>query len=117
MYTNADITLYSKVYDTTTRLDKWERHEIRDVFWDSAQGANIIKSGMSTADSVTVFVPLANISIEPKTGDYIVKGIIQEEFTKITDLTKNYADAHVVTTVDKKDFGSKHMQHYELGGR
>ena len=117
MYTNADITLYSKVYDTTTRLDKWERHEIKGVFWDSAQGANIIKSGMSTADSVTVFVPLANISIEPKTGDYIVKGIIQEEFIKITDLTKNYADAHVLTTVDKKDFGSKHMQHYELGGR
>lgn len=111
------MTLYKKEYDTTTKKEKWVRHEIRDVFWDSAQGANIIKSGMSTADSVTVFVPLANISIEPKTGDYIVKGIIQEEFTKITDLTKNYADAHVLTTVDKKDFGSKHMQHYELGGR
>ena len=41
----------------------------------------------------------------------------QEEFIKITDLTKNYADAHVLTTVDKKDYGSKHRQHYELGGR
>ncbi len=117
MYTNADMTLYKKEYDTTTKKEKWVRHEIKNVFWDSAQGANIIKSGMSTADSVTVFVPLANISIEPKTGDYIVKGIIQEEFIKITDLTKKYADAHVLTTVDKKDFGSKHMQHYELGGR
>lgn len=111
------MTLYKKEYNTTTKKEKWVRHEIRNVFWDSSQGANIIKSGMSTADSVTVFVPLANISIEPKTGDYIVKGIIQEEFTKITDLTKNYADAHQLTSVDKKDFGSKHMQHYELYGK
>ena len=117
MYTNADMTLYSKEYDATTRKDNWMRYEIRQVFWDAAQGANILKSGMSTANSVTVFVPLGNIGVTPKTGDYIVKGIIEEEFIKITDLTKKYSDAHVITSVDLKDFGSKSMQHYEIGGR
>ena len=111
------MTLYKKEYDATTRKDIWVRCEINQVFWDAAQGANIIKSGLSTANSVTVFVPLANISVTPKTGDYIVKGIIQEEFIKITDLTKKYSDAHLITSVDLKDFGSKSMQHYEIYGK
>lgn len=117
MYTNADMTLYSKKYDATARKDTWERHEINRVFWDSSEGANIIKSGMSTASSVTVFIPLANINIEPKTGDYIVKGIVLDEVTKITDLTKKYSDAYAITSVDLKDFGSKSMQHYEIYGK
>ena len=117
MYTNADITLYSKVYDTTTRLDKWERRIINNVFFDNVLGANTNKSGMDAANSVVVFVPLANIDIEPKTGDYIVYGRIYDDISKITDLTKKYTNAHVLTAVDKKDFGSMHMRHYELHGK
>ena len=98
-------------------MDEWVRHEIRRVFWDDCKGANVKKSGMETADSVTVFIPLSSIRIKPKVGDYIVKGIIKDEFTKIADLSKRYADSHVVTKVDLKDFGSKSMRHWEVGGK
>lgn len=117
MYTNADMTLYKKEYDATTRKDNWIRHEIRQVFWDDSKGANVIKSGMDTANSVVVFIPLGNTDVEPSTGDYIVKGIIHDHVVKITDLAKKYPTARVITSVDKKDFGSKSMQHYEIGGR
>lgn len=117
MYTNSDMTIYSKTYNQDTRIDEWVRHEIKNVFWDNCKGANVKKSGMDTADSVTVFIPLSSSSIEPKIGDYIVKGIVKEEFTKITELSKKYSDSHVITKVDRKDFGSSVMRHWEVGGK
>lgn len=116
MYTNTDMTLYKREYDHTTRLNKLVRHEIKGVMWQDSKGANVNKSGMETADSVTVFVPLANMTVEPKIGDYMVKGITTLEVTRISELEK-LEDARVITKVDKKDYGSASMRHYELGGK
>lgn len=129
MYTNANITLYNKYYDATTRLDKWKRTQIKGVFWDNCKGANVKKSGMEAADSVVVFI-LLSVSgyVDPKSytgaegtwtlkpGDKICKGLIDQDFTKITDLEKAYDDVHDITKVDKKDFGSANMRHWEVGG-
>lgn len=84
---------------------------------------------METADSVVVFIPLMlNGYVDPKQyvglegtwtlkpGDKIVKGLIEQDFTKITDLEKAYDDVHDITKVDKKDFGSANMRHWEVGG-
>lgn len=109
------MTVYAKEFDPTTRLDKWKPKQVIGVFWDNCKGANVKKSGMETADSVVVFIPLANM-IAIKVGDYIVKGLVEDEVTKITDLEKKYQDVHVVTKVDKKDFGSASMRHWEVGG-
>lgn len=117
MYTNSDMTIYCKTYNQNTRTDEWVRHEINKVFWDNCKGSNVKKSGMDAADSVNVFIPLSSSSIEPKIGDYIVKGIVKEEFTKITELSKKYSDSHVITKVDRKDFGSSVMRHWEVGGK
>ena len=51
-----------------------------------------------------------------KPGDKICKGLIDQDFTKITDLEKAYDDVHDITKVDKKDFGSANMRHWEVGG-
>lgn len=116
MYTNTDMTLYKQEYDSTTRLNKLVRHEIKGVMWQDSKGANVNKSGMDTADSVNVFIPLSHISVYPAIGDYMVKGIIDLEATKISDLEKQY-DARLITKVDLKDYGSPSMRHLSIGGK
>lgn len=130
MYTNANITLYNKYYDTSTRLDKWKRTQLKGVFWNNTKAANVNKSGMESADSVNVLIPLSlsNGFIEPKSfigevgtwtlqpGDKICLGLIETDYTKITDLEKEHSNVHDITKVDKKDFGSQYMRHWKVGG-
>lgn len=130
MYVNANCTVYNRLYDPITRLDTWKRHQILGVFWSNRKGANTIKSGMSACDSVQVFIPLSVSGyVDPKSytgaegtwtlqpGDKIVRELIDEDFTKITELEKSYRDVHDITTIDKKDYGSMPMQHWEVGGK
>ena len=43
MLTNTDITLYHKGFDEETRLEKWERYYIKNVWWYGGKGANTQK--------------------------------------------------------------------------
>lgn len=130
MYTNADMTLYNRYLNPETRLDKWKLTHIKGVFWNNRKGANMRKGGMDTADSVLVLIPLSKSGyVEPKAytgadntwtlkpGDKIVQGLIQLEVTHISELEKLYDHVHDITQVDKKDYGSQHMRHWEIGGR
>ncbi len=114
MYTNTSFTLYSKVYDKETRLDIWVRSVVDKALWIDSKGINVKKTGIETADSVNVYVP--DMSLSFKVGDCMVKGVIEDEVKRISDLEKKYSDCHVITKVDKKDYGSKEMHHFELGG-
>ena len=136
MKTNADVTIYNKYLDKTTRLDKYKRTVVRDVFWDEKKAVNRLQSGLESADHVLLLIPFDYSSnseylspiefekLEDKTsyftlqvGDRIVKGDIDFEISgKLSDLDKQY-EAFTITSVDKKDFGSPHMRHFEVGGK
>ena len=118
MYTNADITLYSYVDN------KYIRKVIKDVFWNEVKESNTLKSGLNTADSVKIFVPLENMPVAKITTgkDIIVKGAIELEVdntsqatqsASLNQLKKDYQFV-TVSSCDAKLFGSKHMQHYVL---
>lgn len=120
MYTNADITLYSYTDG------KYTRYPIIGVFWDDVKQSNITKSGMSTADSVKIFIPVDNLpgGIKFTTGkDWIVKGITEFEFDNtssqtISESTKELKATNdkvvILTVVDEKLYGSPRMQHVQL---
>lgn len=120
MITNADMTIYHKSIDPETRLDSYERFPIYGVLWEERKAANVLKSGLESADAVTIYVSLANLSDAPVShGDVVVRGICDKEITPgypIQSLKKDNVGA-VVTSVDKKDFGSAKMHHYEIGGK
>lgn len=136
MRTNADITIYNKHLDTTTRLDKYKRTTIYNVFWDEKKAYNRVQSGLESADKVLLLIPFDYSSqdeyisprefekLEDKTGyftlqdgDRIVRGDIDFEInSKISDLDREY-EAFTITSVDTKDFGSPHMRHWEVGGK
>lgn len=132
MYTNADITIYNKYLDKATRLDKYKRTIILNVFWDERKAYNRLQSGIQDADSVLVLIPFKSLAtgrfLPPnefkgaddtftlRVGDKVVRGAVDYETTTGSDLDKNY-EAFTVTSVDKKDFGSYNMQHFEVGGK
>lgn len=136
MKTNADVTIYNKYLDKSTRLDIYKRTVVHDVFWDEKKAYNRLQSGLESADQVLLLIPFDYSSnseylspiefekLEDKTsyftlqiGDRIVKGEIDFEITgKVSDLDKLY-DAFTITSVDTKDFGSPHMRHFEVGGK
>nr|WP_308743206.1 DUF6751 family protein [uncultured Anaerocolumna sp.] len=118
MYTNADITVY-------TLSDGYKTHHIEGVFWDESKQSNVIKSGLSTIDSITIYVPFENIPSEIKftTGkDYIVKGLINDtidnsspqKYSETFAALKKKHDVFTLSVCDKKDYGSEDMRHYEL---
>ena len=118
MYTNADITIY-------THADGYKRHEIKGVFWDESKQSNMIKSGLSTIDSVTIFVPFANMPPDIKFAtakDLIVNGIVDDEIDNLSqqaysaslNALRSKYDVYTLSICDKKDYGSADMRHYEL---
>jgi hypothetical protein len=118
LYTNADITLY------LFKDNKYTRKEVEGVFWDESKASNVIKSGLTTADSVKIFIPLANIGeLNITTGkDIVVYGIVVDEIDNTSQSTQSVSlkalkDKYNFVTAssfDKKLYGSPKMQHYAL---
>ena len=120
MYTNADMTLYN------CPDGKYTRYEIKGVFWEDVKQSNVLKSGLSTADAVRVFIPVDNLpgGIKFTTGkDLIVKGIVDFEVDNTSQQTisaslktmkATYDRVVTVSVVDDKLYGSSRMQHIQL---
>lgn len=136
MRTNADITIYNKFFDKTSRMDKYQRTILKGVFFDNKKAVNRIQSGMENADEAMIVIPFSVTSNRSykklmefqnltdksnyftlQEGDRVVKGAINFEITgKLSELDKNY-DAYTITSVDTKDFGSIRMRHWEVGAK
>ena len=84
MLTNTDVTLYSRKYNPSTRLDEWERIYIPEVWWYKNEKSQITTDGLKQADTCTVRIPYTNIEI--KKDDYLVKGDCEVDMQKIKDL-------------------------------
>lgn len=136
MYTNTDITIYNKYLDSNTRLEKWQRTVFKGVFWDDKKGYNRLQSSIESVDEVFIVIPF-NVGVDKEyvppiefrkledranyftiaEGDRVVKGDIDLEIEEVqSELDKEY-EAFTITSVDTKDFGSKHMRHWEVGGK
>lgn len=136
MYAPHTITVYSTIEDQVSLEVTRHITVLRGVFMDSAKASNVRTSGLEGADSVNLFVPF-NVSasggkryVEPKefesagnkgelwtlrVGDFFVKGEVVED-KDFQYINLNYDDVYRITKVDKKDFGSEAMRHWEVGG-
>lgn len=141
MYAPHTITVYSPVEDPVTFEVKNHITVLRGVFMDAAKASNVRSSGLEGADSVNLFIPfdvdatdgvslLEKKYVDPKEfertenksglwtlriGDFFVKGEVVED-KDFQYINLNYDDVYRITKVDKKDFGSASMQHFEVGG-
>ena len=116
MLTNNDMTLYHKVLDTETRLEKWERYYIEKVWWYGGKGANT-QTGYENANDVQIRIPydmnenlnIANFNI----GDIVCKGNIGKTITSQSEL--NDVEFYNITAISNNTFGNN--QHIHLGGK
>lgn len=126
MITNADITLYACPNGKYTRHEIKGKDNKKGVFWEDVKQSNVLKSGLSTADSVRVFIPVENLpgGIKFTTGkDLIVKGIVDDVVDNASSQTisaslkvmkEAYDRVVTVSVVDDKLYGSPRMQHIQL---
>ena len=138
-FDNKKITVYNKYTDSITGKDVWLPTLIENVDYTATQGANITKSGLSTADAIKVYINYSAFVkpyIDPKSwqlltieerkthvtftqgADFLIFGDTTAEV--ITDtrffesMQKKYTDCYKITTVDRYD---DIMPHFEIGGK
>ena len=110
MLTNTDVTLYSRKYNPSTRLDEWERTYIPEVWWYKNEKSQITTDGLKQADTYTVRIP--DTSVEIKKDDYLVKGDCKVDMQTIKDL--DGLDKTRITSANYNTFGGN--QHIKVGG-
>ena len=140
MLTNTDITIYNKYIDPVTKLDAYHMTQIKDVMWNANKGVNVIQSGITTADAVTLIIYMNGSDFGTKTykspkawkntpnvdmskyftlanGDIIVKGLVSYDINvgKLAGLEKTYDEVYKITSVDTQDKGSMNLQHWRVG--
>ena len=116
MLVNSDMTLYHKVLDTETRLEKWERYYIEKVWWYGGKGANT-QTGYENANDVQIRIPydmnenlnIANFNI----GDIVCKGNLGITIISLSEL--NDIEFYNITAISNNTFGNN--QHIHLGGK
>lgn len=134
------ITVYSLTENAVTFEKVYNITVLKGVLVDESQGANVLKSGLTTADAATVFIPFwvdaglkafiqekeyerlaADEQIKHwtlRTGkDFFIRGEVIEPGRTRQQLEEMYDGVYSITTVDTKDFGTADMQHWQIGGR
>jgi hypothetical protein len=135
MQNNADITIYNRYIDATTRAEKWQRTTVHGVLWENRKAVNVIASGGNiSANQANIYIPYSRSGyLEPqvwqakanKSGywtlqpeDVVVRGLIPEDIagiTTVTALRKKYPQVLTITSIDAMDMGSASMSHWQIG--
>ena len=111
MITNSSLTIYHKYFDKVSKVDKWKRQEVKNVWWYGGKGANYNK-GLENANDVKIRIPkdindLSNLEVS--VGDILVKGEVNKEISMQGDL-KEFEDVYNITSIIDNDFGlNKHL--------
>ena len=116
MLTNADCTIYHKVYDKATRLDRCERTQYCSVTWYAKQAATVGENGLMAADTLTVRIPVTTSSSAPAAvGDIIVRGLLDKDITQPKEL--GTYEHYTITAVRDNHRGSSFIQHWRIEGK
>lgn len=102
MQTNADCTIYRRIYDPATRKYSWRAGVIHGVHWQGRMGATTDRGGMTADHEAVIFIPLQAASmVAPE--DKIIRGTVGSVEQALT-----------ITGVELFDYGRPDMQHWEV---
>ena len=114
MITNSSLTIYHKVLDEETRLEKWIRYNYLKVWFFGGKGASINK-GYNNANDVDVRIPY-NMELDVNNfaiGDIIVKGDLHQEIATQQDIIN--CEVYNITSINDNNFGNN--PHIHIGGK
>lgn len=111
MVTNGSATLYHKTGSGYTRTF------IAAVCWQGAESAAMSVNGKKNAAETEIYIPFSVFSGEIAAGDYLVRGDCPFIYADgITGLIKEYHPLTIMT-VERCDYGSAELQHWEVSGK
>ena len=116
MITNASLTVYHKVFDETTRLEKWIKFTYPNVWFFGGKGAGINK-GYDNANDFDSRIwykknqelDIVNFSI----GDIVVVGDLAKDINTQQDLSE--FEFYNITSINDNNFGNN--PHIRIGGK
>lgn len=119
MLKNADCTLYL-FYKKT---GGFTRHIINGVYWRENKAGNVLKSGLQTADSTTIYLYSDEIKPLTVSKDMLVKGFCDFEFDNtspqtISESMKSFRNTYnfvTVMSIDNYMFGG--LPHIEISAK
>ena len=114
MITNSSLTIYHKVLDEETRLEKWIRYNYSKVWFFGGKGASINK-GYNNANDVDIRIPY-NMELDINNfaiGDIIVKGELHQEIATQQDIIN--CEVYNITSINDNNFGNN--PHIHIGGK
>lgn len=83
---------------------------LKQVYFRHNKKNNQIDKGVQTASTGTIYIP-ATENIDIKTDDYIIEGVINDEFD-FNNLMKKYQVFKVVSVDDNR---KGNLQHFKIG--
>lgn len=94
-----------------------EKHIIQDIFFDATRGLSLESKGETEATSIKVVIPITPAlgGYEPQEGDYVCKGVIEDDYDSLTSMKQAQDSAHLIISCDKRDYGSN--PHYLILGK
>lgn len=82
----------------------------KQVYFRHTKKINQVDKGVQTASTGTIYIP-TNENIDIKTDDYIIEGVINDEFD-FNSLMKKYQVFKVVSVDDNR---KGNLQHFKIG--
>ena len=128
-----ECTVFNVVYNKEKRLEELSTAHIYGIHWEDNKSVNVVKSGMSDADKVEIYIPMSAKTDkkykQPKKfeknsdgcftlrpGDIIVKGIVEYKGA-VAKLSNEFDNSIVITSVDTFDYGKQNMKHWKVSGK
>jgi len=115
MICNSSLTVYHKIFDETSRLERWVRFNYNNVWFFGGKGAGINK-GYNDANDFDCRIPydqndvdITNFSI----GDIVVQGTLTTDIQTQQDLPNNIV--YNIKSINNNNFGNN--QHIHIGGK
>lgn len=113
MFTNADCTVYHKVVNKLKRIAEYEKHIIKNVYWENSAGQSKGKTEMITSNNALIIIPKSSISdFIPCKDDIIAKGIYTDDLP--TSDFQQLETVHTIMSVADFRYGSSSVQHFEV---
>lgn len=113
MVSNSNITIYHKVLDEETKIEKWIRYNYNNVWCFKSRNANVDK-GYNNADRIEVRI---SYELSPNIqdfarGDIIIVDDLQLDITRQQDL--DGFEIYNIISIKNNTFGSR--PHIHISG-
>lgn len=107
------ITVFHKVYDPKTRLDRWQTFYLTEASWYGKQAASVGTGGLNTASLYTVRAQTCK-KIAVSVGDIVVRGVMNVPYSGEACLKNR--EHFTVTAVRDNRRGNRLLRHWKIEG-